>query len=89
MYAKLPGWFKVATPLGSYNPDWAVLMQSEASERLYLVVETKGTAFLDGLRGTEAGKIACGQAHFEALEVRDERPTYRVATSVEELLAGV
>ena len=89
VYAKLPSWFTVPTPLGSYNPDWAVLMESDAGERLYLVVETKGTALLDGLRMTEAAKIACGKAHFEALEVRDEPAKYRVATSVEELLAGV
>ena len=89
VYAKLPGWFKVPTPLGSYNPDWAVLMQSEAGERLYLVVETKGTPHLDDLRMTEAAKIACGKAHFEALGVRDEPAEYRVATSVEELLAGL
>ena len=42
VYAKLPGWFTVPTPLGTYNPDWAVLIDSEAGERLYLVVETKG-----------------------------------------------
>lgn len=89
VYAKLPGWFTVPTPLGSYNPDWAILMQSDEGERLYLVVETKGTPFLDGLRVTEAGKIACGEAHFKALEVQDERPTYRVATSVDELFSGL
>ena len=89
VYAKLPGWFKVPTPLGSYNPDWAVLMQSDAGERLYLVVETKGTSLLDSLRLSETAKIACGKAHFEALEVRDEPAKYRVATSVEELLAGI
>ena len=89
IYAKLPGWFTVPTPLGSYNPDWAVLMQSDAGERLYLVVETKGTSLLDSLRATEAAKIACGKAHFKALEIRDEPAQYRVATSVDELLAGV
>ena len=88
VYAKLPGWFKIPTPLGSYNPDWAVLMQSDAGERLYLVVETKGTALVDSLRLTEAAKITCGKAHFEALEVTDEPAKYRVAASVEELLAG-
>ena len=89
VYAKLPGWFTVPTPLGSYNPDWAVLMQSDAGERLYFVVETKGTSLLDSLRATETAKIACGKAHFEALEVREEPAQYRVATSLEDLLAGV
>ena len=89
VYAKLPDWFKVPTPLGSYNPDWAVLVQSGAGERLYLVVETKGASLLEALRATEAAKIACGKAHFEALEVREEPAKYRVATSVEEMLAGL
>ncbi|MDP1465400.1 restriction endonuclease subunit R, partial [Klebsiella pneumoniae] len=39
LYAKLPGWFKVPTPLGSYNPDWAVLIEEEDAQRLYFVVE--------------------------------------------------
>ena len=42
IYAKLPGWFKVPTPLGTYNPDWAVLVEVSGEERLYFVVETKG-----------------------------------------------
>lgn len=50
LYAKLPGWFTVPTPLGGYNPDWAVLMASDVGERLYLVVETKGSSLVDDLR---------------------------------------
>ena len=53
VYAKLPGWFVVPTPLGSYNPDWAVLIDSDEGERLYFVVETKGSLFASDLRGTE------------------------------------
>ena len=45
VYAKLPGWFTVPTPLGGYNPDWAVLVEECGCERLYFVVETKGSAF--------------------------------------------
>ena len=41
VYAKLPGWFRVPTPLGPYNPDWAVLVEKDGGERLYFVVETK------------------------------------------------
>ena len=41
LYTKLPSWFKVPTPLGPYNPDWAVLIDTDAGERLYFVVETK------------------------------------------------
>ena len=67
VYAKLPNWFKVATPLGSYNPDWAVLIEDNGQNKLYFVVETKGNVFEDSLRPTELDKIKCGEKHFEAL----------------------
>ena len=89
VYAKLPGWFTVPTPLGSYNPDWAVLMESGEGERLYLVVETKASTLLDDLRLTETAKIECGKAHFKALAIREDSARYEVAASVDELLAGV
>ena len=89
VYAKLPGWFTVPTPLGSYNPDWAVLIDSDEGERLYFVVETKGSLFLGDLRITESAKIACGKAHFDALKVGESPACYKVATTVEELLAGI
>jgi type III restriction enzyme len=69
LYAKLPGWFKVPTPLGTYNPDWAVLIDRDGIERLYFVVETKGSLFADDLRDKEDAKIKCGVAHFAALSV--------------------
>jgi type III restriction enzyme len=87
VYAKLPGWFTVPTPLGSYNPDWAVLVEKDGGERLYLVVETKSGLFTDDLRAKEQAKIYCGKAHFSALYVREDPAEYRVARSVEELLA--
>jgi type III restriction enzyme len=67
LYAKLPDWFKIDTPLGTYNPDWAVLIESEGKEKLYFVVETKSTIFSDERRPKENAKIKCGIAHFEAL----------------------
>lgn len=67
VYAKLPPWFTVPTPLGIYNPDWAVLVQTDEGDRLYFVVETKGSVFLDDLRGVEAGKIRCAKEHFGAV----------------------
>lgn len=67
VYAKLPGWFKIDTPLGSYNPDWAILFETEHEEKLYFVVETKGSLALDFLRPAEKGKIECGIKHFEEL----------------------
>jgi len=87
VYAKLPGWFKVPTPLGTYNPDWAVLVEKDGTERLYLVVETKSGLFSDDLRVKESAKIECGKAHFKALEVREARARYIVARSVDDVLA--
>ncbi|MCV4820906.1 hypothetical protein OFM15_33000, partial [Escherichia coli] len=69
VYAKLPGWFTVPTPLGSYNPDWAVLVEKDGAERLYFVVETKSALFTDDLRDKERAKIECGKAHFKAVAV--------------------
>ena len=89
VYAKLPGWFTVPTPLGSYNPDWAVLIDTEEEERLYFVVETKGDLFPGGLRNTESAKIECGRAHFDALKVRESAARYEVATTVDKLLATI
>jgi len=49
VYAKLPEWFKIDTPIGSYNPDWAVLVEIDGQKKLYFVVETKGSLFTDAL----------------------------------------
>lgn len=68
VYAKLPGWFKIDTPLGSYNPDWAVLVELDGKSRLYFVVESKGSLFSEALRVSEKAKIECGQEHFKALD---------------------
>lgn len=64
-FVKLPSWFKVETPIGTYNPDWAIV--KENTERLYLVRETKGTADRNALRESERHKIHCGEAHFDSL----------------------
>jgi type III restriction enzyme len=86
VYAKLPGWFTVPTPLGSYNPDWAVLVEKDGSERLYFVVETKSGLFADDLRDKERAKIECGKAHFKALSVSETPARYIVARSLDQLL---
>ena len=88
VYAKLPDWFKVSTPLGSYNPDWAVLVEQDGAERLYFVVETKSSLFTDDLRDKESAKVECGKAHFKALEARETFARYIVARSVDDLLAA-
>jgi type III restriction enzyme len=89
VYAKLPGWFKVPTPLGTYNPDWAVLVVTDGRERLYFVVETKASLFAEDLRRVEAGKIRCGKAHFDALQVHEAPATYVVARNFQDLIARV
>ncbi|HQN28888.1 MAG TPA: hypothetical protein PLT43_10005, partial [Mesotoga sp.] len=73
-------WFVVPTPLGNYNPDWAVLVEIDGNQRLYFVVETKGTLFTDALRATEQAKIDCGREHFKALETEVR---FTVANSAE------
>ena len=89
LYAKLPGWFKVPTPLGSYNPDWAVLVDTEEGERLYFVVETKGSVYTDDLRHKEGAKIACGRKHFEAIADVHENPAkYIVANKWSDVALG-
>jgi len=88
VYAKLPGWFRVPTPLGPYNPDWAVLVEKDGAERLYFVVETKSSLFTDDLRDKESKKIECGREHFKALAVREAPARYVVARTVDELLSS-
>ena len=86
LYVKLPSWFKIPTPLGNYLPDWALLLETDGSQRLYFVVETKGGLFADDLREKERGKISCGVAHFDALTDRENSARYLVATSLDGVL---
>ena len=67
LFVKLPPWFEIETPIGKYNPDWAILKHDDTV--LYLVRETKGTKNFEKLRNSEAEKIRCGRRHFEALAV--------------------
>jgi type III restriction enzyme len=85
VYAKLPSWFKVSTPLGPYNPDWAVLVDKPEGERLYLVVETKSSLFTDDLRDRESAKINCGKAHFQALAAGDNPAFFLPARSLDDV----
>jgi type III restriction enzyme len=70
VYAKLPRWFEIDTPLGKYNPDWAVLFDVYGTEKLFFVVESKGTMGFDFLRPAEQGKIECGKKHFQELAAK-------------------
>ncbi len=74
VYAKLPAWFKIPTPLGSYNPDWAVVVEDDGEEKLYFVVETKDSTWQVDLRYLEAAKIKCGKRHFEKIAITNENP---------------
>jgi len=67
LFVKLPGWFEIDTPVGKYNPDWAIVKHLD--ETLYLVRETKSTKDFLKLRTSEADKVRCGQKHFETLGV--------------------
>ncbi len=87
VYAKLPGWFKVPTPLGTYNPDWAILVEKDGTERLYFVLETKSSLFTDDLRDKESAKIKCGKAHFAALTVGENPVHYIQASNLDDLMA--
>ncbi len=68
LFFKIPSRFKIDTPIGAYNPDWAVSLTKNGEEKLYFVLETKGSTdiFMD-LRNREQLKIRCGKRHFEAL----------------------
>jgi type III restriction enzyme len=78
LFVKLPEWFRVDTPVGAYNPDWAIVKHDD--ETIYLVRETKSTKNFLKLRTTEADKVRCGQRHFEALNV-----PFKVAVSASEV----
>jgi type III restriction enzyme len=78
LFVKLPDWFKIETPLGTYNPDWAILKHDNTV--LYLVRETKGTKDFEKLRNIEAQKIRCGRKHFETLNV-----DFEVVTSTNDI----
>ena len=88
VYAKLPSWFVIPTPLGNYNPDWAILLDTDQGERLYFVVETKSSLFAHDVRSIEGAKIQCGHAHFLAIKLGRDPASYRVATSLSDLFTA-
>lgn len=79
-FCKLPRWFKIPTPVGDYNPDWAVVLEND--KKVYLIRETKSTHDSDKRRLEENLKIICGEAHFKALGDVD----YGVAVSAAEVV---
>lgn len=93
VFTKLPRWFQIPTPLGSYNPDWAFLVEKDGEERVYLVVETKSSLLLDDLRSRESLKIECGQAHFARLRgagvVQEPPARYKAKTTLTGVLEAL
>ncbi len=84
-YFKLPEWFKIPTPIGSYNPDWAVVFENE--KRIYFVAETKDTGTdmpdLNKLHSSEKQKILCGIAHYKNFQDVEYRVVSRVGQLIE------
>lgn len=80
VFAKLPKKFRITTPLGTYNPDWAIVRETDEGPQIYLVSETKGD--LNNLRDAERAQIQCGKAHFKALDV-----PFITATNIDQLLS--
>lgn len=80
-FVKLPSWFTIDTPVGPYNPDWAICWDDEDHPRLHLVRETKSTYEEIERRGVENAKIACAKQHFAAIDAG-----YGVATSFDDLV---
>lgn len=88
LYLKLPGWFTVSTPVGEYNPDWAIVMEERDAHGhptgkplLYLVRETKAGNWKTALRPNEQRKIHCGERHFKGALGVD----YKVVSKASEL----
>jgi type III restriction enzyme len=68
-FMKLPAKFKIPTPVGDYNPDWAIIKHEDGQDRLYMIRETKSTLNELKLRPTEAAKIASAREHFKAIGI--------------------
>jgi len=83
-YFKLPNWFKIPTPIGNYNPDWALVFEDD--KKIYFVAETKDTGTpevdLSKLSGDEQMKIKCGKAHFGEFDDLE----YKVVNKVGQLI---
>nr|WP_245533316.1 hypothetical protein [Brevibacterium senegalense] len=74
-FMKLPDRFKIDTPVGPYNPDWAIVKHEQGEERVYMIRETKSADDENKRRPTENAKIMAASQHFKAIGV----PDYAVA----------
>ena len=84
VYAKLPNGFKIPTPVGNYNPDWAIVLDNKDFKYVYFIAETKGSMSTTELRGVEKAKIECARKHFKAI-CRDD-VKYDVVDSYQSLI---
>ena len=84
IYAKLPTGFKISTPFGNYNPDWAIVFDSKNIKYIYFIAETKGSMQSAQLKGAEKGKIECAKKHFESISNGSVK--YGVVDSYEHLI---
>lgn len=87
VYAKLPRGFYINTPVGKYNPDWAIAFKQGAVKHIYFVAETKGTMETISLKPIEKAKIDCAKRHFRAIS--GENVKYDVVDTYESLMAKV
>jgi type III restriction enzyme len=88
VYAKLPRGFLIPTPVGDYNPDWAISFKEGSVKHIYFVAETKGTMSSMKLREIENTKIACARKFFDEIgrRVTEDQVKYDVVTSYEKLM---
>jgi len=87
VYAKLPNGFKIPTPVGNYNPDWAIVFDDKEVKHIYFIAETKGSMSSLQLKGIEKQKIDYAKKHFESLSCSDLQ--YDVIDSYESLMEKV
>jgi len=86
VYAKLPRGFSIPTPVGDYNPDWAIAFQEGAVKHVYFVAETKGSLSSLQLKGVEDAKIQCARRFFDSLGRNGGAVKYDVVTDYSELM---
>ena len=84
VYVKLPNGFYISTPVGHYNPDWAIAFYEGSVKHIYFVAETKGSMQSMQLRMIEESKIHCAREHFKAIS--GENVVYDVVDSYQSLL---
>jgi type III restriction enzyme len=83
VYAKLPRTFKISTPIESYSPDWAIVLDKGDTRHIYFIAETKGSIDENDLREIEKLKIHCAHEHFKAISGTDIK--FGVVTNFQQL----